>query len=122
VTLQDWTSAADIFIRYGNTELLTSVTQKATRPLLAQSQGQDKIAKLQKDLAIKLDELNLSFSTNRGKKIIDLSVLKDVQAKLNELEYSSNLLYPLKPLLKSIRNKISPAAEFESIGWLFGVK
>jgi CRISPR-associated Csx2 family protein len=98
VVLQEWTSAANEFINFGNVERLKQLTDKNVTPILKETQGEDQTAQNLKKLAKILSELSENIKTNRGKKII---------AGIEKFEtQQQDIIVPLNPLLAKIEEDI----------------
>jgi len=86
--LQQWTNAARDFTSHGNAAKIAELTQ-------------------QKKLGESLEKMTLSFSTVRGKEIIEGDIFRAVEDNIEQLQESHSIA-PLSPLLEKVRQKITP--------------
>ncbi|MDR0753771.1 MAG: TIGR02221 family CRISPR-associated protein, partial [Prevotellaceae bacterium] len=64
--IQDWSVAANDFICYGNTQRLCELTANDIKPVLSQTQIENKAARNLNALNKKIKEVSLNIRTNRG--------------------------------------------------------
>lgn len=116
--LQDWTVAADDFVRDGNPERLSELTQKNITPILKESQGQDTVARNLRDITYGLGEVVKKITTNRGRQIweYNFAALHD---SLNAFSKEHSHIKPLNGVVEHIKTKLSG---FRSGQWLEAVK
>jgi len=86
--LQQWTNAARDFTSHGNAAKIAELTQ-------------------QKILGESLEEMTLSFSTVRGKEIIEGDIFRTVENNIKQLQ-DTPFIAPLSPLLEKVKQKITP--------------
>jgi len=104
--LQDWTSAANDFVNFGNVEKLSKLAKNDISPLARQFKGENdtvnSLIKISKFLPQFIDNI----LTCRGK-----SITKNMEGKLINKELNNikeNLISPLTPILNKIENKLFP--------------
>jgi CRISPR-associated Csx2 family protein len=103
--LQEWTKAAEIFIRYGNSKALSFLAQKEINPLLRGEQNdKTKIAREFNNLAKSLEGVTDSLNTNRGTEIVSGSIFKKLNEAIQKLS-DDNFIVPMKPILEKISEK-----------------
>jgi len=115
--LQDWTVAADDFVQDGNPARLKKLTQKSITPMLAESKGQDEIARNLRDITHGLDQLVRKITTNRGRQIweYNFAALHD---SLNAFSKERSYIKPLNGVIDHIKSKVD---RFRSAQWLEAV-
>jgi CRISPR-associated DxTHG motif protein len=104
--LQDWTKTADTFVKYGNTQAMSSLATQQLKPLVSAAKGTDHVLKHFGKFTKNLQLFNDILQTNRGKAIIEGKIFKDLMENLAEIEHS-DYIAPMKPLFHKIRQKIS---------------
>ncbi len=121
--LQDWTKAADIFIKYGNSQGLVDLAKKEIQPLLKEQNDNTLIAKEFNKLAKSLDAVTNSLNTNRGSEIVSGKIFKNLNDNINTLS-NDNFIVPMKPILEKISEKIKNFSKnpdwkngFEAVQW-----
>jgi len=115
--LQDWTVAADDFVQDGNPARLTELTHKRITPMLAESKGQDEIARNLRDITHGLDQLVRKITTNRGRQIweYNFAALHD---SLNAFSKEQSYIKPLNGVIGHIKSKVD---RFRTAQWLEAV-
>ena len=111
--LQDWTSAANDFVNFGNVNKLSKLAKNDISPLARQFKGKNEtvksLIKISKYLPVFIDNIH----TCRGKNII-----KNTEGVLinNELKnIKENLISPLTPILNKVENKLFPFDENDNL-------
>jgi len=104
--LQEWTKAAEIFIKYGNSNALSLLAKKEISPLLKEQNDQTPIAREFNKLAKSLDCLTDSLNTNRGLEIVNGNIFKNLNQNISKLS-NDNFIVPMKPILEKILEKTS---------------
>lgn len=102
--IQDWSAAANDFIRFGNPARLSQLTKEDVYSVLRETKGKDKVASTLRDLNNYVDELSLNIRTNRGKKIIEGKAPSEIIRILGSLE--QDLIKPLNPILEDIKKSV----------------
>lgn len=102
--IQDWGTAANDIIHFGDAQKLNKITQKHIKPILKKTCGQDEPAKKIKDLNKHIMSLSLNIKTNRGNTIIDGENAAQIFHILNDLE--QDLIHPLNPILNKLKKSI----------------
>ncbi|MCL2650337.1 MAG: TIGR02221 family CRISPR-associated protein [Candidatus Azobacteroides sp.] len=103
--IQDWSVAANDFIRFGNTSRLSQLTKGNIYSVLRESKGQNQVASALNRLNQYIDELSLNIKTNRGKKIIEGEAPDNIIHILNSLE--QDLIRPLNPILSDLKKSVN---------------
>ncbi len=116
--LQDWTVAADDFVKDGNPTRLTQLTQKNITPILSQSKGQDETARNLRDITQGLDQLVRKITTNRGRQIWEYN-FDGLHNALNAFSKEQSYIKPLNGVVEHIKTKL---AGFQYAQWLEAVK
>jgi len=93
VDLLQWTTAADHFIRTGNTLLMTELTRRTTQPLLKKSQGENQAASTLHNLSNSLSAFTKNLLTVNGPKLSN-----DVFQVRSTLEKSKEHVVQIPPL------------------------
>lgn len=117
--LQDWTVAADDFVRDGNTERLALLTQKSIAPIIKESQGQDMVASNLRDIADGLEDVVNKIATNRGKEIWEYN-FEGLYSALNAFSTEQSYIKPLNGVMSHIKSKVDPfrhAQWLEAVNW-----
>jgi CRISPR-associated Csx2 family protein len=112
MNLQDWTSAANDFLTYGNAKPLSKMASAALKDNEAAVRPFSETA----------DLLTGVFSTVRGKMIYEGDVFRDLRHAIERLETESPF-EPLVPILEKLKNKLAPYQQndilngFRAIDW-----
>lgn len=104
--LQDWTSAANDFVNFGNVNKLSKLAKNDISPLARQFKGKNETVKSLMKISKFLPVFINNILTCRGKNII-----KNTEGVLinNELKnIKENLISPLTPILNKVENKLFP--------------
>lgn len=109
--LQDWTIAANNFIKYGNAKMLVDLTNKEIQPILKETQGKNEAAADLRTFSKQLKEFSDVISTVRGKKLYEENLPGSIKDTLKKVKNSNNLIAQLNPILEKIEEKLS---EFDS--------
>lgn len=115
--LQDWTVAADDFVRDGNAERLSLLTQKNIAPIIRESQGQDAVAGNLRDITHGLEEVIRKITTNRGREIWEYN-FDGLYSALNAFSNEQSYIKPLNGVMDHIKSKVAP---FRNGQWLEAV-
>ncbi len=118
--LQDWTSAAQDFVQYGISKRWQQLTQAEVGPLLASSQGKDLQARNLNDVARGIDKLTSTIKANRGREIVSIPQ-SAVPDSLSDALKTNTLIPPLRPILETVHQKVSPLVEAGELSWLAAV-
>jgi CRISPR-associated Csx2 family protein len=102
--LQDWTTAAADFIKFGDAKEISNLTQKETTPILKASEGKDKTASILRNLNKAILNLTKDIKTNRGNSIVSGQNQKQIIDILDNLK--QELLPALSPILKKIEDDV----------------
>ncbi|GAB4375366.1 MAG: hypothetical protein Kow0042_20780 [Calditrichia bacterium] len=105
VDLLQWTTAADHFLRTGNTLLMTELTHRKTQPLLQMSKGQDRAAVTLHKLGKTLSKFTKDLMTIAGPEL-PYDVYQ-VKAHLENARIHANEIPPLANLLDKILTEFS---------------
>ena len=111
--LQDWTNAANLFVKHGNLDGLAYLTKQEALPILKVSQGKDKTAFELRKLSDSLSEISLALKSNNAPDINSGILFAKFKQSMENLE--GNLIKPLSPILEQIENKLSPFSIFEDV-------
>lgn len=112
-SIQDWTSGADDFLRYGNVKKILELTKQRTQPILAATKGKDKSAKLLNDFSRDLATFTQDLQTCRGRNLIKGVNVANIKTKLPDLKNS--FITPLNPILGKIEERMADFDNRESI-------
>ncbi len=106
-SLQDWTFAAQSFIKTGNPTSIVNLTNLSIKPILIETGGKDYAAGKLRQLINSLKKGEREIATNRGKLIQKSTNILIAKKSINELLQDPNsVLAPLRPLLQIIYSKI----------------
>lgn len=105
VDLLQWTTAADHFIRTGNTILMTELTRRRTQPLLKFSQGKDQAALALHNLSNSLSVFTKDLLTVNGPKLSN--DVYQVQIGLEKARQYAQEIPPLAALFDKILSEFS---------------
>lgn len=111
--LQDWTSAANDFINYGNVKKLTHLSSMQIRSIIAITKGADVDAKVLNILNKNLPKFIANIQTNRGIRIVSNREGKTIYDTLPQIK--ANLIKPLTPLLDKISDNLFPFKNADDI-------
>jgi CRISPR-associated Csx2 family protein len=107
VELQDWTIAANNFIKYGNSKMLVELTQKEIQPILKETQGKNQAASELRSLSTQLKEFTEILTTVRGKELYKRDIPTNIKNTLSTVKNNHTIIAQLNPILKKIEEKIS---------------
>lgn len=118
---QSWTSAVNSFVKFGEVNELTELSQPGIKLLMAQSKGSDLITK---DLRYIVDQLSVftsNLQTNRLNMLLghDFSLFKE---KLEKLPEDQIAVKPFRQILKLIEKKVTPIITSSDLIWLESAK
>ncbi len=119
--LQDWTNAANAFLKHGGVSEIKVLCEKETKGRLIKTSGKDQVAQNVKKIGKYLDEFSQSIYFNRGKKIIDGKASYALNSIINEIQDSA--IPALNPILDKIKNEFqsyqldSKNNFFEAVKW-----
>ena len=105
VDLLQWTTAADHFIRTGNTLLMTELTRRKTQPLLKMSKGKNQAASALLNLSKSLSSFTKDLHILAGPKLSN--DVFQVKTNLEAAKTHSRELPPLANLLEKISLEFS---------------
>lgn len=113
--IQDWTTAIDHFLKFGNISKLKQLSETTIKPILAKTKGQDQFASKIRNIINTLDDLLIAIYTCRSKALLEiLSKNEDNKNKvdllLDDLDYilDNNYLLPqLNKPFEKIKEKIN---------------
>lgn len=119
--LQDWTSAANNFIKLGHAKMIGELTNQSLTPILTQSKGKDRNASTLRSLSKQLENFSDDFRANRGKNIIEAQSAVRAKQIINEVENYS-LIPPFKPIVNHIKSTLEKYKENSVENLLSGVE
>lgn len=106
--IQDWTSAIEHFLKFGNVTKLHNLSLKDLKPILAQTQGKDEIADKIRGIVNFLNSLLEALYTCRSPYIFKkLDELTSIIQKIDYITEKNYLLPQLNEPFKKFRDKIS---------------
>ena len=104
--LQDWTSAANDFVSFGNVDKLSKLAKIDISPLARQFKGKNKTVNSLTRISSLLPNFINNILTCRGKNITKNKEGELINNELNNIK--ENLISPLTPILDKIENKLFP--------------
>lgn len=104
--LQDWTSAAAAFIRYGNAEGLIQLSREKINPIMQETQGKDEKAGLLRGYVSQLETFINEVRFCRGIDLYEANAIISIKKYAAQLE--DTFIRPLNPLLAKITKELSP--------------
>jgi len=112
--IQDWTTAIDHFLKFGNISKLKQLSDTTIKPVLIQSKGQNQFASKIRNIVNTLNDLLTSIYTCRSKSIIEICLKNSnnknkIDTLIENLEFilSNNYLLPqLNEPFKKIKEKV----------------
>jgi CRISPR-associated Csx2 family protein len=110
--IQEWTNAASIFIKLGNSSVLSELTKNEIKPLLRSQNDKTNIARQLNQLLKSLDNVTNSLQTNRGSEIVKANIFRNLTLHLDH-NLQENFIVPMKPILEKVRQKISNFSKIE---------
>lgn len=119
--LQDWTSAANNFIKLGNADLISDLTNESLTPILSKSKGKDKNASVLKSLSKQLEDFSEDHRTNRGKNILEAKSAINAIKIIDEVDNYS-LIPPFKPIVNNIKSTLEKYENNSVKNLLYGVQ
>lgn len=105
--LQEWTIAANNFIKYGNAKMIVELTNKEIHPILKETQGKNEAAANLRKFSKQLNEFTNILTTVRGKEMFDYDLNSSIKETLSKVQNSNNLITQLNPILQKIEDKLS---------------
>jgi len=129
--IQDWTTAIDHFLKFGNISKLKQLSETTIKPVLIQSKGQDQLASKIRYIVNTLNDLLTSIYTCRSNTLLEIFSKNNNKSKLDTLlEYlnfilNNNYLLPqlnepfirIKEKLESIYDKNPIIATIKTVQW-----
>lgn len=103
--LQDWTSAANNFIKLGNAKMIGDLTKQGLTPILSKSKGKDRDASVLKKLSKHLQHFSEDHRTNRGSNILEAKSANKAIEFINQIQ-SFSLIPPFKPIVNHIKETL----------------
>jgi len=104
--LQDWTSAANDFVNFGNADKLSTLANSEIAPLAKKYKGNNETVNNLKQISKLLPVFIDNILTCRGKEITNNKEGKNLFEKLNSLK--ENIILPLSPILDKVKDTIKP--------------
>ncbi len=121
--LQDWTFAAQTFIKTGNPEGITQLTRQNLIPILIESKGKNETASLLRTVTNAIERGEREIATNRGKLISNGTNFLEAKNTLQEvIKNTAGVFAPLKPILFKIQEKIANFGHNANLNWESGVE
>ena len=114
IDLQDWTSAANDFLKHGNATGLAR---------MAKVTNQSKSSLIPPDFANNLEVLTGLFSTVRGKEIVKAEVFDKIRQNIKVIQEQQEGFEPLVPILEKVKEGLAPFKKedikngFRAIEW-----
>jgi len=108
--LQDWATAANNLLRFGNAELLHSLTRSGINPVLKRTGGQDQTASDLRCVANALKEFADAASACRCPSIFSQNIKSNVAVKIDALR-QQGIIKPLTPVLEKIQDAFADYAD-----------
>lgn len=109
--IQDWTSAIEHFLKFGNITKLKELSEKAIKPILRETQGNDDVAKELRFIVETLDKLLSAVYTCRSKLIFEELGEGKIEKLIQSIEtiIAKNYLLPQlnEPFKKIIKGKLT---------------
>lgn len=105
--LQDWTSASNEFLNFGNSTSISKLTKNEAIPFIKSNTEKKEIAKKISLFASELNKFTTDISTVRGYEIYLGKTFVNIRNIIKEIE-QLNFIQPLGPLLNAISKKIEP--------------
>jgi len=118
--LQDWTIAADDFVKDGNPARLAALTNSNLSSIMRDSKGQDEVARNMNDLTRRLVQLVDLLTTNRGGEIWDFDY-QGLQRALQEFSKERSYLKALNGVIQHVQNKVAGFKSEGNLQWLKAV-
>lgn len=105
--LQEWTKAANIFTKYGNSKAIVDLAKQTIIPILREKQSTktDTARKINK-MASNLELVTDYLSTNRGKELVEGKIFETIWMQLSELS-EEKFIAPMQPILNKVKEKIA---------------
>jgi CRISPR-associated Csx2 family protein len=129
--IQDWTTAIDHFLKFGNISKLKQLSETAIKPILAETKGQDQFASKIRNIVNILNDLLTSIYTCRSNTLLEIFSKNNNKSKLDTLLedlnfiLNNNYLLPqlnepfirIKEKLESIYDKNPIIATIKTVQW-----
>lgn len=112
--LQDWTSAADIFLSTGNVDKISKIYLPEIRNRLRLSEGGDTDAKALNSFINKITTIVKDIKSCQGKSLIEANNIKNFKESLQAIE-NIDKPQPFRPILESIEQSFSSFDTEENI-------
>lgn len=91
--IQDWTTAIDHFLKFGNISKLKQLSETTLNPILAETRGQDQLASKIRYIVNTLNDLLTSIYTCRSNTLLEIFSKNNNKSKLDTLlEYLNFIL------------------------------
>ncbi|MCC5938410.1 MAG: TIGR02221 family CRISPR-associated protein [Lunatimonas sp.] len=118
---QEWTSAVNGFIRFGESSSLKSVSDKEINNFLRQPETRDQTTKDLRFIVNGLSGITADLQTNRLNTLINQD-LSNFSVKLKSLREKSPTVKPFKQILKLLEEQILNLSEAGELRWLEAAK
>jgi len=106
-TLMQWSSGAEIFVKFGNPDKISKLLTNIATPRLRQSQGKDEVACQLRGMAHELNELAGQIATNRGALLTAGTAAGRISEYVKQIRSAPETVPAFHPLLEMIKNKVS---------------
>ncbi|OIO74286.1 MAG: CRISPR-associated protein [Elusimicrobia bacterium CG1_02_37_114] len=111
VSLFNWTIGVERFLNTGDAVIISQLANEKIKPIMINSKGEDKNAKIVKGLVNSLSNFSKAVATCRSGEITKL--VKNIKQKINEMQTSESLIVQMKPILDKIKEKFNNFSDNE---------
>jgi CRISPR-associated Csx2 family protein len=121
LSLFDWGSAIDHFLRFGHADELQALVADRINPVLRDSRGRDHSAKALRDVVSNLSGFATGAQFARGKVLTEIRFQSRIAAPLQEIR--GDFMPPLQPVLDDLAERFrawpdrDPVNVVRSVGW-----
>ena len=102
--LQDWTSAANALVAYGDVKKITNLANEGIKPILKDTKGKDEAARAMRNFITPLNAIFDNIATCRGKELFESKGYDDINTSLKELK--KDLIPPMAPLIDKLEEAL----------------
>ncbi len=103
--IQDWTIAANNFIKFGNAQMMGELTKEGLTPILSESKGKHMEAATLNGLSIQLQTFAEEHRTNRGRRIIEGKAANKAVEYIDNIQTYS-LIPPFFPIVNYVKSTL----------------
>ena len=123
VELQDWTTAANTYIKYGYIKPLSELSNTITSGLLAATQGKDQAARYIHSIVHQATHFSEQIRTNRLNELHEADAIDNIKHMVGKLKGDSQAeVGPIGELMAVIAKKGEKLTTKNNLNWLYSAR